>query len=227
MTSKKRSACSQRWSDLLMDFFSYQLPITQSKSNIVKISRYFAGRQTTSMKNFVKEHLGSQGGFICRLTYLIYTKVEIEPPSFLDKWLSPERWLMRIVILSFDLCFDVAGAYFPLSCFDSSESQKCTNQLQLDINQHMWMSSVFVGSAIIISRPSALQNNLQLWSCYVTVAQEVRIGFRPSIGNNMRLKYLFNRIRWLKNEYMYYVPNLSCLNLTYSQGNKTRSHIPS
>ena len=134
---------------------------------------------------------------------------------------------MRIVILSFDLCFDVAGAYFPLSCFDSSESQKCTNQLQLDINQHMWMSSVFVGSAIIISRPSALQNNLQLWSCYVTVAQEVRIGFRPSIGNNMRLKYLFNRIRWLKNEYMYYVPNLSCLNLTYSQGNKTCSHIPS
>ena len=89
MTSKKRSACSQRWSDLLMEFFSYQLPITQSKSNIVKISRYFAGRQTTSMKNFVKEHLGSQGDFICRLTYLIHTKVEIEPPSIHDKWVSP------------------------------------------------------------------------------------------------------------------------------------------
>ena len=52
-----------------------------------------------------------------------------------------------------------------------------------------------------------------------------RIGFRPSIGNKMRLKCWFNRIRWLKNEYMYYVPNLSCLNLTYSQGNQTRSHI--
>ena len=139
MTSEKRSACFQKWSDLLMDFFSNQLPITQSKSNIVKISRYFAGRQITSMKNFVKEHLGSQGVFICRLTYLIYTKVEIEPPSFLDKWLSPERWLKRIVnlIISIEFCFCVTDAYSPLSYFCSSESQKCTNQLQLDIHQHM------------------------------------------------------------------------------------------